>query len=111
MIDWLCGLLVFRSCGLSDGLFSDIEETALLTNEESVIAMMGIGLDADLVCHLLLHSDLYEFWRWLLGLAVNVVVLWLFRLGFAWGWSWSWLAYKGGILRRGGRLFNCGVVD
>ena len=81
VINWFCGLLALRSSGLSDGLFADIEERALFGDEESVVAVMGVGLDADLVCHLLLHSDLDELWGWFLGLAVNVVVLGLPRLG------------------------------
>lgn len=75
-----------------DGFLVDVEEGALSAKEESVIAMMSVGLDTDLICHLFLHSDFCEFWRWFFGLAVNVVVLWLFWCGLH--WSWSWLAYK-----------------
>lgn len=78
VIDGFYGLLIGRSGGLSDGLFADIEETALFGDEESIVTVMGVGLDAYLVCQLLLHADLYEFWRGFLGLAVNVVVLRLF---------------------------------
>ena len=78
VIDRLDRLLIGRCGGLSNGLFADIEETAFFADEESIVAVVCVGLDAYLVCQLLLHSDLYEFWRGFLGLAVNVVVLRLF---------------------------------
>ena len=49
MVDGLEGLLMDGS-GLSGGLFVDVEERALSGDEESVIAVRGIGLDAYLIC-------------------------------------------------------------
>lgn len=78
VIDGLVGLLIGRSGGLSDGLFADIEETALFGDKESIVAVTSVSLDAYLVGQLLLHSDLYVFWRGFLGLTVDVVVFGLF---------------------------------
>lgn len=68
---------------MSDRLFADIEEGALFSDEESVVAVGSVSLNAYLVCHLLLNANLYEFRRRFFGLAVNVVVLRLFWSGLS----------------------------
>lgn len=114
VVDGPIGLLIGRSGGLSDWLFADIEEAALFGNEESVVAVMSIGLDAYLVGQLLLHSNLHVFRRGFLGLAVNVVIFGLFRIGVTRSWRLGlirdWLTDKREIVRRRCLLVDCRMV-